>query len=122
MIKKLMAGELSLGDTFWKFGILGMTLVIFLVRMFGSFLAGKLRGVSLATYYSKYFNPLNMDTGIVISTCLYLGSLAIFVWYSVIIFSGIWKSSSKYDKSSWIKQIARIFALLLLIMSYKIVF
>ena len=122
MIKKLIAGELSLSDTFWKFGILGMTLVIFLVRMFGSFLAGKLRGVSLATYYSKYFNPLNMDTAIVANTCLYLGSLVIFVWYSVVVLSGIWKSSDKYDKSTWIKQMVRIVTVILVIMSYKIVF
>ena len=80
MIKKLIAGDLSLSDTFWKFGVLGMALVIFVVRLFGSFLAGKLKGISLYTYYSKYFNPLNMDTGIVANTCLYLGSLVILCW------------------------------------------
>ena len=37
MIKKLIAGDLSLSDTFWKFGVLGMALVIFVVRLFGSF-------------------------------------------------------------------------------------
>lgn len=122
MIKKLIAGELSLSDTFWKFGVLGMALVIFVVRLFGSFLAGKLKGISLYTYYSKYFNPLNMDTAIVANTCLYLGSLVIFVWYSVVVLSGIWKSSDKYDKSTWIKQMARIVTVILVIMSYKIVF
>lgn len=122
MIKKLIAGELSLGDTFWKFGVLGMIIVMFVVRLFGSLLAGKLKGVSISLYYSKYFNPLKMDTGIVICTCLYIGSLIIFVWYSFVILSGIWKSSDKYDKSAWLKQTARIATVILLIMSYKIVF
>lgn len=122
MIKKLIAGELSLSDTFWKFGVLGMMLVIFIVRLFGSFLAGKLNGVSLYIYYSKYFNPLKMDTGIVIYTCLYLGSLLLFVWYSIVVLSGIWKSSDKYDKSVWIKRVSRLATIIMLVMCYKIVF
>ena len=63
-----------------------------------------------------------MDTGIVANTCLYLGSLVIFVWYSVVVLSGIWKSTDKYDKSTWIKQMVRIVTVILVIMSYKIVF
>ena len=36
MFKKLLDGELSLKDTFWKFGVVGLVFVNMLVRIFGS--------------------------------------------------------------------------------------
>ena len=41
MFKKLLDGELSLKDTFWKFGVVGLVFVNMLVRIFGSMLAQK---------------------------------------------------------------------------------
>ena len=39
MFKKLIDGELSLKDTFWKFGVLGMLAVHLVVKILGTMLA-----------------------------------------------------------------------------------
>lgn len=72
MFKKLLDGELSLKDTFWKFGVVGLVFVNMLVRIFGSMLAQKLNGITILNYYRTYFNPLKMDSGMVLLTVLYL--------------------------------------------------
>ena len=47
MFKKLLDGELSLKDTFWKFGVVGLVFVNMLVRIFCSMLAQKLNGITI---------------------------------------------------------------------------
>lgn len=122
MLKKLMAGEFSLSDTFWKFGVLGLIVTVFVVRFFGSMLAQKLSGISLWMYFTRYFHPLHMNTGILILTVCYLGCLVAFVIYSVVLLSGIWKSSAEYDKSIWLRHVSRIMMLLMLFVCYKMIF
>ncbi len=122
MLKKLMSGELSLSSTFWKFGVLGLALIVFAARLFGGLLAPKLNGISLWLYYTKYFHPLNMNTGIVVLTVCYLACLAAFVWYSMIIISGTWRSAAEYDKSVWLRYIARLMIILLVFIGYNIIF
>ncbi|MDO5387179.1 MAG: hypothetical protein Q4F75_07940 [Pseudomonadota bacterium] len=122
MLKKLMAGEFSLSDTFWKFGVLGLVIVVFVVRFFGSMLAQKLAGISLWLYFTRYFHPLKMNTGILVLAVCYLGCLAAFVFYSVVLVSGTWKSSAEYDKSIWLRHISRIMMLLMLFICYKMIF
>ena len=117
-----MAGGFSLTDTFWKFGVLGLFVVICVVRFFGSLLAQKLAGISLWTYFTRYFHPLNMNTGILILTLCYLGCLAAFIIYSAVLLSGTWKSSAEYDKSVWLRYVSRVVMLLMLFVCYKIVF
>ena len=122
MLKKLMAGEFSLSDTFWKFGVLGLVIVVFVVRFFGSMLAQKLAGISLWLYFTRYFHPLKMNTGILVLAVCYLGCLAAFVFYSVVLVSGTWKCSAEYDKSIWLRHISRIMMLLMLFICYKMIF
>lgn len=122
MLKKLMAGEFSLSDTFWKFGVLGLVIVVFVVRFFCSMLAQKLAGISLWLYFTRYFHPLKMNTGILVLAVCYLGCLAAFVFYSVVLVSGTWKSSAEYDKSIWLRHISRIMMLLMLFICYKMIF
>ena len=122
MLKKLMAGEFSLSDTFWKFGVLRLVIVVFVVRFFGSMLAQKLAGISLWLYFTRYFHPLKMNTGILVLAVCYLGCLAAFVFYSVVLVSGTWKSSAEYDKSIWLRHISRIMMLLMLFICYKMIF
>lgn len=122
MLKKLMAGEFSLSDTFWKFGVLGLVIVVFVVRFFGSMLAQKLAGISLWLYFTRYFHPLKMNTGILVLAVCYLGCLAAFVFYSVVLVSGTWKSSAEYDKSIWLRHVSRIMMLLMLFICYKMIF
>lgn len=107
MYKKLLAGELSLGETFWKFGILGTLLGLFVVRVFGSILAPQLHGYSIYAYYTRYYNPLRNGSDILLSTVCYLTSLAIFCAYVFSVVLGVWRSSAEYEKSAFIKYLSR---------------
>ena len=53
MFKKLIDGELSLKDTFWKFGVLGMLAVHLVVKILGTMLFHKLRGLTILGYYTR---------------------------------------------------------------------
>ena len=54
MLSKLFKGELSLAATFWKFGVLGLIVLNFAVRIFGHLLNGHLQG---RTIYNFFFYP-----------------------------------------------------------------
>ena len=71
MLKKLMDGEFSLTDTFWKFGVLGLIVSVFIIRFFGSLLAHKLAGVSLWVYFTRYFHPFHMNTSLLLLIVCY---------------------------------------------------
>ena len=108
MYKKLLAGELSLGETFWKFGILGGLLGYFIVRVFGTILAPQLHGYSIYAYYAHYYSPLQGNSDILLSTVCYLTSLGIFCSYVFSVILGVWRSSAEYDKNAFFKYGARI--------------
>ena len=107
MYKKLLAGELSLGEAFWKFGILGSLLGFFIVRVFGSILSPQLHGYSIYAYYTQYYNPLRSGSDILLSTVFYLTSLGIVCWYIFSVVLGVWRSSAEYDKSLLCKYASR---------------
>ncbi len=117
MYQKLVNGEFGLKETFWKFGVLGIIITDFIVKAFGGFLAKKLAGISILTYYTKYFNPLKMDSALLILTVCYFVSLAFFLFYCVSVVRGVWKSSEAYERSIWLRHIARILTLLLVFVS-----
>ena len=106
MYKKLIAGEFGLRDTFWKYGVMGTLLGLFVVKLFGSLLAPKLAGVSIYKYFTVYFNPLTMDTGIVVYTVCYLTSLFVFVAYNISMVLAVWRSAAAYERSPWLRHIA----------------
>jgi hypothetical protein len=122
MYKKLVAGELSLGETFWKFGILGGLLGYFIVRVFGGILAPQLHGYSIYTYYTQFYNPLRSGSDILLSTVCYLTSLAIFSGYVFSVVLGVWRSSAEYDKSVFWKYAARFVIIFLVYVYLKIIF
>lgn len=122
MLKKLMDGGLSLTDTFWKFGVLGLILAVFIIRFFGSMLAQRLMGVSIWQYFTVYFNPLNMNTAILTLTVCYLGCLSAFIWYSIVIILGTWRSSAEYSKSIWLRHVSRVVMFLMVLICYNIIF
>ncbi len=107
MLKKLFNGELPLRVTFWKYGILGLTILYYAHKMFRS----------LSGYYAKGSNWINFFRNFNISNfthinaawllCYFAVSLFLVI-YSVGIVKGIWKSAATYDKSVWLAQSARI--------------
>ena len=121
MYKKLIAGELSLGETFWKFGIIGGLLGYFVVRIFGSILAPQLHGYSIYAYFTRYYNPLRSGSDILLSTVCYLTSLGVFCWYIFSVILGVWRSSAEYDKSVFFKYLSRIIIVFLAYLFFRII-
>ncbi len=122
MYKKLLAGELSLSETFWKFGVLGSLLGVFIVRLCGSVLKPQLHGYSIYGYYTNYYNPLQNGADILLSTVCYLTSLAIFCAYLFSVLLGVWRSSAEYDKSAFWKYTSRGGVMLLVYFCFNLIF
>lgn len=122
MYKKLIAGEFGLKDTFWKYGVMGILAGLLIVKMFGALLAPRLAGISIYKYYTVYFNPLKMDTSILVYTVCYLTSLFVFVAYSLSMILAVWRSAAAYERSTWLRQLARLFILLLVYVCLRTLF
>lgn len=122
MIKKLLDGEIDLKDTFWKFGVVGLIFMNMLLRIFGSMLAQKLNGLTILNYYSTYFNPLKMDSGMVLWTVVYLVTIGIMLFYCVVLLMGTWRSSAQYDRSIWLRHVARFLMVIMVFYSVRSIF
>lgn len=113
MYNKLVNGELGLCATFWKFVVFGTVVLNFIVKFIGSLLARKLAGIPLLQYYSKYFNPLKMDSGLLILTVFYFVCVAFFLFYCITVIRSIWKSSETYERSIWLVRIAKLMTVII---------
>ena len=109
MWSKLVKGELSLAATFWKFGIVGLVIIRFAVKIFGFLLGGYLKGASIADYFLHNFHPIFSSKLSILWTLCYISSLLILIAYSWNIIVAVWRSSAAYDKSVWLSLLARIF-------------
>ena len=117
MFKKLIDGELSLKDTFWKFGVLGMLAVHLVVKILGTMLFHKLRGLTILGYYTT--RKYGLETSTVILTILYFSSLCFLLFYAGSMVIGTWRSSSEYNRSLWFRHLARIFMILIVFVVLK---
>ena len=120
MLKKLLAGELSLVDTFWKFGVLGLVFVTLIVRIFGKMLSQELGHYSILRYIIAPGSDVKFSTTILI--LMYLSSLSFLLFYSYSLLAGIWRSSAEYNRSLWFRHLARIFMALMVFIALKITF
>lgn len=107
MLKKLFNGEFPLRATFWKYGVLGLTILYYAYKMFKS----------LAGYYGVGSNWLNFFRNISINrlagvnaawVLCYLAISLFLMIYSYGIIKGTWKSAAAYEKSAWLAQLARL--------------
>mgnify|MGYP001096020953 FL=1 len=117
MFKKLIDGELSLKDTFWKFGVLGMLAVHLVVKILGTMLFHKLRGLTILGYYTT--RKYGLETSTVILTILYFSSLCFLLFYAGSMGIGTWRSSAEYNRSLWFRHLARIFMILIVFVVLK---
>lgn len=117
MFKKLIDGELSLKDTFWKFGVLGMLAVHLVVKILGTMLYHKLRGLTILGYYTT--RKYGLETSTVILTILYFSSLCFLLFYAGSMVIGTWRSSAEYNRSLWFRHLARIFMILIVFVVLK---
>ena len=119
MFGKLVYGQFSLKETFWKFGVMGIFLVSFVTKIFGAFLNQKLNGMAIKYYYTHYFSMLNINNMILFLTIAYFVCLLALGLYSVMVWFGVWRSSKEYDKSIWLGHIARLFILVVIYVGFK---
>ena len=117
MFKKLIDGELSLKDTFWKFGVLGMLAVHLVVKILGTMLFHKLRGLTILGYYTT--RKYGLETSTVILTILYFSSLCFLLFYAGSMVIGTWRSPAEYNRSLWFRHLARIFMILIVFVVLK---
>ncbi len=121
MFGNLVYGKFSLKETFWKFGVLGVFFCTLITKIFKTFLLQKLNGMTISYYYTHYFSPLNMDNMILFLTIGYFVCLLALALYSIMVLFGVWRSSAEYDKSVWMRHIARILMLLIVYCGLKFV-
>lgn len=115
MFKKMVNGELGLGITFWKYGVLFITLISILTKIFERLLFLQIKGVKLSDYYLRYFTPLKPDTMAILWTLCYASAIIGLIYYCISFLSGIWRSCSKFERSSWLKNITRLGAVMLVL-------
>ena len=114
MFGNLVYGKFSLKETFWKFGVIGIFFCSVITKIFKSFLLQKLNSVTISYYYTHYFSPLKMDNMILFLTIGYFVCLLALILYSIMVLFGIWRSSAEYDKSIWMRHIARLMTLVII--------
>lgn len=121
MFAKILHGQFDLRQMFWKYGVWGEFLITFILYLFRIFLIHKLDGMTLGQYYRTEFSFINMNNMMLFLTISYFTILAFLTFYSIILVVGIWRSSAEYDKSVWLRHLARIFILLVVFLAYKAV-
>ena len=109
MFSKLFKGDLSLGETFWKFGIFGLIILNLAVKLFGYLLGSYLQGHSIKDYFLHNFHMVNSPKLGILWTLCYLSSLIILAIYSWNIVLGVWRSSNNYEKSGILSFFAKLF-------------
>ena len=119
MFGKLIYGQFSLKETFWKFGVLGIFGCSLVTKIFKTFLLKHLKGVSLSAYYTHYFSPLNMDNTMLFFTIAYFVCAFALSVYSIMVLFGVWRSAAEYDKSIWMRHIAKVMILLIIYLGLK---
>ncbi len=108
MLEKLFKGELSLGATFWKFGVLGLIILHFALRTFAGLLAGHLKGRTIYDFFMHHFHIVYTSKLSILWTLCYISTFAILIFYSYKIVIAVWRASKSYDKSIWLVQLSRI--------------
>lgn len=112
MLAKLFKGELSLGATFWKFGVLGLIILHYALKMFASLLAAHLKGRTIYDFFLHHFHIVYTSKLSLWWALCYMSTFALLVFYSYKMIIAVWRCAAQYDKSVWLAQLARLGILL----------
>ncbi len=118
MLQKILGGEYGLGKTFWKFGILGILLLHFFVRIFDFLLVKQIGNISLKDYYFHYFKPMDLNVGIIFCSLCYWGLIAFMAYYSLVVWLGIVRTSEKFERSAVLVFIIKVLILLFIAINF----
>ena len=108
MWAKLFRGELSLGATFWKYGVLGLVILHYVLRMFESFLNTYLKGRSIYDFFMHHFHLVYSPKMSLWWALCYMATFVLLLSYSYRMVVAVWRSAAAYQKSVWLAQLARI--------------
>lgn len=122
MLKKLLDGEFSLSETFWKFGILGVIFFRFVSKLFEILLDRQIANRRIVDYFFHYFNPVKPDILAILWTLCYVSTTVFFLYYCVAVMLGTWRSSASFERSNLLKQLTRILMFVLVAVSMISVF
>lgn len=120
MFKKMVAGELGLGTTFWKYGVLFLLILTFIVKFFEKLLHRQTGSADLLYFFSSHFNLFKSNPMIIFWTLCYASAIIGLFYYAINFTGGLWRSSANYERSSWLKNLARCFTIILLFACLKI--
>lgn len=112
MIAKLFKGELSLGATFWKYGVLVLIILHYALKMFASLLASYLKGKTIFAFFFSEFHFVYTSKLSLLWTLCYVATFIILLVYSYRIIVAVWRSSASYAKSIWLVHLSRLGILL----------
>ena len=118
MFSKLFKGELSLGATFWKFGILGLIILHYGFKMFASLLASHLKGRTIYDFFMHHFHFVYSDKLSLWWALWYMSAFVVFVFYSYRIIIAVWRSAGSNSKSIWLAQLSRIGIIIAVFMAW----
>ena len=118
MIEKLFKGELSLGATFWKFGVLGLIILHYALKISASLLSSHLKGRTMYDFFMHHFHFVYTPKLSLLWSLCYLSAFAILIIYSYRIVVAVWRSSAKYDRSIWLVHLSRLGILLAVFMTW----
>lgn len=119
MFGNLVYGKFPLKETFWKFGVLCIFALALISRIFKALLLHKIGGATIGFYYAHRFSFLNMDNVILFYTIAYFVFAAVLILYSIMVLFGVWRSAAEYDKSIWIRRIAKLMILVVIYCGLK---
>ncbi len=108
MLKKLLDGEFSLSETFWKFGILGVIFFRFVSKLFEILLDRQIANRRIVDYFFHYFNPVKPDILAILWTLCYVSTTIFFLYYCIAVILGTWRSSASFERSNLLKHLTRI--------------
>ena len=108
MLAKLFKGELSLAETFWKFGVGGLIVLKLAVQGFGFLLNQHLQGRTIYNFFFYHFNPITSSKLSILWTLCYVSGVLVLVAYSWNIMVAVWRSAKNYDKSPILAFLARV--------------
>ena len=116
----MVAGELGLGTTFWKYGVLFLLILTFIVKFFEKLLHRQTGSTDLLYFFSNHFNFFKSNPMIIFWTLCYASAIIGLFYYAINFTGGLWRSSSNYERSSWLKNLARCFTVILLFACLRI--
>ena len=118
MVEKLFKGELSLGATFWKYGVLVLIILHYALKMFASFLSSYLKGKTIVQFFLNDFHLVYTSKLSLLWTLCYIATFIILVVYSYRIIVAVWRCTSNYSKSIWLVHLSRLGILFAVFMTW----